>query len=159
MRCRLFQPYFSLKESISIRKSNTVWYTNKLKRGLRAEQVPCEKRNTYAFFRHASLEDVSLCLKAEDPNARNDSGRTPLHYAAQCETLAIVLALANAGTDLNARDVEGGWTPLHMAACFSKTLSVAAAAKAGKTRWYYAKFNTVLKGTPPYCRLNKERVE
>ena len=120
----------------------------------------CEKRNKRAFFRHVNLEDVSLCLKAEDPNTRNDSGRTPLHYAAQCETLAVVTALANAGTDLNTRDVEGGWTPLHMAAWFSKTLSVAAPTdKAGKTPWYYAKFNTVLKGTPPYWRLNKERVE
>ena len=53
--------------------------------------------------------------------------RTPLHYAAQCETLAIVTALANVGIYLNTRDIESDWVPLHLTAWFSKTLSVTAA--------------------------------
>ena len=76
--------------------------------------------------------------------------------------------LAKAGAEVNARDARGGWTPLHLAAWFSKTPAVVAALlavgadpaardKADKTPWDYAKANAALEGTAPYWRLNEER--
>ena len=131
-------------------------------------RVSCETWNTPAFFRRAGPADLSRCLKTQDPNARNRYGRTPLHYAAQGEAPAVVTALAKAGAKVNARDERGGWTPLHLAAWFSKTPSVVAALlavgadpatrdKADKTPWDYAKQNAALEGTAPYWRLNEER--
>ena len=131
-------------------------------------QVSCEKWNTPSFFRDANLSDLTRCLKTKDPNAHSGNGRTPLHYAAQGQAPALVTALAKAGADVNARDDRGGWTPLHLAAWFSKTPSVvdallAAGAdttardKAGKTPWNYAEQNAALKDTAPYRRLNEER--
>ncbi len=133
-----------------------------------AVEVPCEKWNTPAFFKNAGLEDLSRCLKTKDPNARNKNGRTPLHYAAQGQAARLVTALVNAGAKVGARDERGGWTPLHLAAWFSKTPAVVAALlsagadpaardKAGKTPWDYAEQNAALKDTAPYWRLQEER--
>ena len=123
-------------------------------------QVSCEKWNTAAFFKHAGLADLSRCLETEDPNARNENGRTPLHYAAQGGAPALVTALVKAGAHVNARDKRGGWTPLHLAAWFGKSRAVVQAlldvradpeAKddAGRTPWDYLKENPVLKDFAP----------
>ena len=128
----------------------------------------CANWNTPRFFRNAKLDDLSRCLETEDPNARNENGRTPMHYAAQGSSPAMVTALAEAGANVNAPDEKGEWTPLHLAAWFSKTPSVVAALlvaganpaatdKAGKTPWDYARSNAALEGTPPYWRLNEEQ--
>ena len=128
----------------------------------------CKDWNTPGFFRRATPEDLTRCLETQDPNARNENGRTPMHYAAQGTSPALVTVLAEAGAELNAPDGKGGWTPLHLAAWFSKTPSVvaallaagadpAAADKAGKTPWDYARSNAALEGTPPYWRLEEER--
>ena len=135
-----------------------------------AEPVSCGRWNTAAFFRRATSDDVARCLETQDPNARNRNGRTPMHYAAQSASPALVAALAQAGAELNAPDAKGGWTPLHLAAWFSTTPSVVAALlsagadpaardKAGKTPWDYAQENAALEGTPPYWRLNEEGTE
>ena len=135
-----------------------------------AEPMSCGDWNTAAFFRRATSDDVARCLETEDPNARNRNGRTPMHYAAQSASPALVTALAQAGAELNAPDAKGGWTPLHLAAWFSTTPSVVAALlaagadpaardKAGKTPWDYARENAALEGTPPYWRLNEEGAE
>ena len=87
-------------------------------------QVSCDKWNTAAFFKHSRLADLLRCLKTKDPNARNENGRTPLHYAAQGGTPSFVVALATAGAHVNARDKRGGWTPLHLAAWFGKSRAV-----------------------------------
>ena len=131
-------------------------------------QVSCEKWNTPAFFKNAGLADLTRCLKVKNPNARNENGRTPLHYAAQGVAPALVSALVKAGAKVNARDTRGGWTPLHLAAWFGKTPAVVAALlsagadpaardKAGKTPWDYAEQNAALKDSAPYWRLNEER--
>ena len=130
--------------------------------------VSCGRWNTAGFFRNATPEDVARCLETKDPNARNENGRTPMHYAAQGASPAHVTALAQAGAELNTPDEKGGWTPLHLAAWFSTTPSVVAALlaagadpaatdKAGKTPWEYARSNAALEGTPPYWRLDEER--
>ena len=92
-----------------------------------AVQVSCEKWNTPAFFKSAGLVDLTRCLKVKKPDARNKYGRTPLHYAAQGETPALVSALVKAGADPNARDERGGWTPLHLAAQTGKTPAIVTA--------------------------------
>ncbi len=120
----------------------------------------CGKWNTAAFFRDASLADLSRCLETEDPDARNENGRTPLHYAAQGRAPAFVTALAKAGAKINARDKRGGWTPLHLAAWFGKSRMVVQAlldvgadpeAKddAGRIPWDYLNENPVLKDFDP----------
>ena len=134
------------------------------------EPVSCAGWNTAAFFASATAEDVARCLETSDPNARNEHGRTPMHYAAQGTSPALVTVLAQAGADLDAADDRGGWTPLHLAAWFSTTPSVVAALLAAganpaarddtdRTPWDYARENAALEGTPPYWRLNEEAAE
>ena len=135
-----------------------------------AASVSCHDWNTARFFRNATVDDVVRCLDTEDPNARNQSGRTPMHYAAQGALPALVLTLAEAGAEPNTLDGKGGWTPLHLAAWFNTKPSVVAALLAvgadaaarddtGKTPWDYARENAALEDTPPYWRLQEEASE
>ena len=97
-------------------------------------RVSCEKWNTPAFFKSASLADLSRCLKTKNPDARDEKGRTPLHLAAWFgKKPGVVDALLAAGADPAARD------------------------KSGKTPWDYAERNAALKDTDVYWRLNEER--
>ena len=134
------------------------------------DPVSCEKWNTSGFFSVAGPEDLTRCLETRNPNARNENGRTPMHYAAQGESPALVTILAKAGARLNVPDERGGWTPLHLAAWFSTSPSVVAALlaagadpaavdKKGNTPWDYAQSNASLEGTPPYWRLSEEQAE
>ena len=78
-------------------------------------QVDCADWNTAAFFEAAEVSDVTRCLQmGAEPNARDGSGFTPLHFAAMSETGEAVTALLEAGADPNARDRLGS-TPLHSA--------------------------------------------
>ena len=62
-------------------------------------------------------EDIFRCLRVgADPNARDNDGWTPLHFAAHfTASPAVIVALLGAGADPNARN-DDGWTPLHRAA-------------------------------------------
>ena len=61
------------------------------------------------WFHAASPEDVQRCLdRGADPNARDGSGKTPLHWAAEhTEDPRVVQALLQGGADLTALDDRG----------------------------------------------------
>jgi len=49
-----------------------------------------------------------------DPNARDNRGMTPLHYAVDMESADVVKILIEHGADVNTQD-NSGRTPLHIA--------------------------------------------
>ena len=77
----------------------------------------CTHWNTPKFFKTASVEDVTACLKAgANPKAQDEDGRTPLHHIAHgIGNSSLVAALLQSGANPNAR-AKRGWTPLHGAA-------------------------------------------
>lgn len=90
-------------------------------------QISCNAWNKKSFFEIANLADISRCLKTDNPNARDEKGRTPLHYIAMFnKTAQAVKALVNAGARVNARD-EKGRTPLHRAVVHGKSPAVVTA--------------------------------
>ena len=82
-----------------------------------AAQPSCVDWNTGAFFKEAQATDVARGLTAgADPGAWDNSGWTPLHWAAASgTTLAVVQVLLEAGTHPGAA-ARTGETPLHLAA-------------------------------------------
>ena len=69
-----------------------------------AHQNACSDWNKPVFF-HASTGRVEACLaQGLDGAARDEHGRTPLHYAGQyAKSAGFVAALVGAGADPNAR--------------------------------------------------------
>ncbi|KAL2810045.1 ankyrin repeat-containing domain protein [Aspergillus granulosus] len=62
----------------------------------------------------AKITRFLLCHGADvDISARDDEGRTPLHYAASYGHVAAIRILVEHGADINAQDEEGN-TPLHL---------------------------------------------
>jgi ankyrin repeat protein len=59
----------------------------------------------------------TLLEKGANPNAEDDAGLTPLHYAADLGYVEIVKLLLERGADPKAKDNKGS-TPLHWAAFF-----------------------------------------
>ena len=125
-------------------------------------EVSCEEWNTPSFFVRANSVDVSRCLtEGAKVSARNQTGETPLHLAAQrSEHPAVVAALVAAGARMSARD-ERGTTPLHTAAAKSTVPEVvdalldagadpAAKDEIGKTPGDYVKANPALRGSSLY---------
>ena len=85
--------------------------------------------NGYTFLHRAaqfssSPTVLSILLDAGfDPNAKNDDGWTPLHYAAFNDNAIVSSVLLEAGAEPNAR-TNGGWTPLHRAVRSGNRLTV-----------------------------------
>ncbi len=128
-------------------------------------QPHCANWNSYSFFKTAGAEDVRACLRARaDPDARTESGLTPLHVAAFMDHAAAVAAPLKAGADSGARGKKFGATPLHAAALFGRVDAVAVLLKAGAdpgardkdglTLFDLIPEDSPLIGTPVYRRLN-----
>lgn len=76
-------------------------------------QINCDNWNTGDFFNAIEISDVTRCLQAgADPNARDENGLTPLHFAARYGTTEAVPILLDAGANPMARSLRGE-TPLH----------------------------------------------
>ena len=81
---------------------------------------PFNTRNTSSTLTHTSnvLETATTTtnnpLVVEDVNAKDDYGRTPLHWAAYEKNLEIIQLLIEKGADVNAIDNDGN-TPLQSA--------------------------------------------
>ena len=78
------------------------------------------------------MNQVKLLLRIGfDANARNEHGRTPLHFVSECcGNAEIAKLLIEAGADVNARD-HLEYTPLHRAAEFRKAGVVKVLIEAG----------------------------
>lgn len=95
-----------------------------------AEGVNCENWGELSFFTNADIADVNRCLQTgADPNARGERGSTPLARAVIEGNAETVVALLNAGADVNPLSV--GSTPLHKAALFEKVEAVTILLEAG----------------------------
>ncbi len=67
-------------------------------------QADCADWNTGAFFEVAEVSNVTRCLQAGmDPQARDESGLTPLHTAVAFGNTEAIAALVRAGADPEAR--------------------------------------------------------
>ena len=67
---------------------------------------------------------LSVILDAGfDPNAKDDDGWTPLHFAASNDNAVVSSVLLDAGAEPNAR-TNGGWTPLYPAVLSGNRLTV-----------------------------------
>ena len=88
---------------------------------LSAQAPNCSQWNTKAFFRAATVDDVTTCLSASaDPMARDKEGVRPLHWtAALSRDPSVVEVLLKAGADPNAQDDTKN-TPLHLAAGYNE---------------------------------------
>ena len=108
-----------------------------------------------------------LYPKIHSPNAGDEVSFTLLHWAAGLNDSLTIIALVDAGADVNARDRDG-LTPMHIAAWFTDNpavitalLNAGADPKAkdngGRTPWYYAQYNKAIKGTDAHWRINEFR--
>ncbi|XP_019082444.1 PREDICTED: signal recognition particle 43 kDa protein, chloroplastic-like isoform X2 [Camelina sativa] len=81
--------------------------------------------------RKADEQALSQLLEDRDVNAVDENGRTALLFVAGLGSDKCVRLLAEAGADLDHRDIRGGLTALHMAAGYVKPDVVAALVELG----------------------------
>ena len=97
----------SLKEALG----QTVDVTQDLWNEVGLHRIRGTPLHLAAFFCQASMIEL-LVEKGANPNAPDDLGLTPLHWAS-CEQAVTALVKAKAEVNAASRD---GWTPLHLAA-------------------------------------------
>jgi ankyrin repeat protein len=83
----------------------------------------------------AASADAFLESRATSVDARDDKGRTALHFASRMKSAECVRLLVEAGADPNARDKEG-FTPLHMAAGYGRAECATLLLEHGETLYY-----------------------
>ncbi len=87
--------------------------------GENAEQSPTDPA---AAERAKAIEETKAYLDANgDPNARDEMKTTRLDGAAVCDMPEVAELLVERGADVNAKDPETGYTPLHWAASQGNT--------------------------------------
>ena len=82
----------------------------------------------------ADIDSVRrLIAENKDPNIRDSSGETPLHYAVASgkEDIEIVRLLLESGADVNAKEDHCACTPLHLVALRGGPVDIARALVAG----------------------------
>ena len=132
-------------------------------------QQSCDTWNSKEFFSQATVEDIERCVQgSSDPEAGDERGRTPLHFAvAFNENPDVITRLVKLGADPGAR-AEGGWTPLHTAARLNanpdvivRLIELGVDGKArtddGRAAWDMAQNNEALQGTDAWWLLNDFR--
>ena len=87
----------------------------------------CDTWSSRGFFIQATVQDVERCVRGgADLNVRNESGRTPLHWAAPFNTNPdVITRLVELGADPGVGD-KWGRTSLHLAAAFNTNPDVIA---------------------------------
>ncbi|MDE0446274.1 MAG: ankyrin repeat domain-containing protein [Spirochaetaceae bacterium] len=83
----------------------------------------CDGWNTPGFFAQDKPPVHECLLAGADVLARDESGWTPLHFAAALDDASIVGLLLEYGADVWARD-DNDWTPVHFAAARDGDASV-----------------------------------
>ena len=107
---------------------------------------------------------TTLLAAGADPNQRTASGADALVIAARQSTASVVSALLEAGAELDVRDTETDWTPLHLAArrnadpgvvvaLLDAGADVAARSGDGQYPVDFARANNAIAGTSVYSRL------
>ena len=93
--------------------------------------APSPANSIHDAARKGNLEGVEALLKGNPDlvSSRDDSGSTPLHWAAQTDHKDVAQLLLASGADVNARD-NSGETPLHRAVLHKDMVELLLASKA-----------------------------
>jgi ankyrin repeat protein len=90
----------------------------------------CLHRATVAESESADVVEVLLMIGGAKVDAKDDTGRTPLHWAALGGRPEVVTLLLHDGAEVDAKDKDG-WTPLHWATAAGNAEVMAVLKRAG----------------------------
>ena len=85
-----------------------------------AQWLSCDHWNTPRFFKRAGISLVSKCIDTHGVNVRDEWGNSPLHHALKGRHAPNIIAIVNAGAQVNSVN-DLGETSMHFAANYSLT--------------------------------------